>query len=489
MLKLAAAAAGLAAMAFSTAAEAGDLRIVSWSVEQVDCSYGSGSYPNNQIASMTISYGAPWVYSPPADGSIDWLACGTHGAVSRHMNITPDGDDHTIVLTSNPERALNVLLYPYLPSDPNGNFAWMQALVAMDYATYGDPSIMLNVVITGDEDYDIYTASNYPTLYGETGFDVVEADMIMLPQILAGDYIRALSEFDSDAFWPAAVEAVTSGGEVWAQPHWMCSDYLFGRDPAIQSITTFAELQSYLAAQPDTTPAMIGNFNGHWRLVGLYFDAYADLYGFENISGAFTMPPDPTAINNIAVLTQFCDFNGENKCTDDFYHDRADGSIAAVFATGGAATYVGFSEQSFYILLNETDRTAPLYATEVSYGTMQTPMLYVDAFTVNAASCPAASACDGDAQSFFERIDANPDFNMTAYSWDLSGNAPPRRLLVASKAFWNQDFVQSDPLYSQFLDQVDGAHAFPNTITAADQQTIYDGVCSALKAVEPDYVC
>ncbi len=489
MLRFAAAAAGLAAMVFGGPAHAGDLKIVSWSVEQVDCSYGSGDFPNNQIGSMTISYGAPWTYSPPADGSIDWLACGTHGAVARHMNITPDGNDHTIVLTSNPERALNVLLYPYLPSDPNGNFAWMQALVATDYATYGDPSVMLNVVITDDEDYDIYTAGNYPALYGETGFDVVEADMIMLPQIRAGDYIRPLSAFDADAFWPAAVEAVSSDGQVWAQPHWMCTDYLFGRDPAIQSITTFAELQSYLAGLPDTTPAMIGNFNGHWRLVGLYFDAYADLYGYESLSGAFQMPPDPTAISNIAALTQFCDFDGENKCTDDYYHDRADGSIAAVFAQGGAQSYVGFSEQSFYILLNEADRTAPLYATPVSYGTQQTPLLYVDAFTVNAASCPAGSACDADANSFLDRIDTVQDYLMIAYSWDLTWNAPPRRLLVATIDFWNEPLVANDPLYSQFLSQVEGAHAFPNTITAADQQSIYDGVCSALKALQPDYAC
>jgi hypothetical protein len=122
MFKQTIAAAGLAAMALGAAAEAGDLRIVSWSVEQVDCSYGSGSYPDNPIGSMTISYGAPWIYSPPAGGSIDWLACGTNGAVARHMDITPDGEDHTIVLTSNPERALNVLLYPYLPSNPNGIF-------------------------------------------------------------------------------------------------------------------------------------------------------------------------------------------------------------------------------------------------------------------------------------------------------------------------------------------------------------------------------
>lgn len=59
MFRRIAAADGLAAIMFAAPAQAGDLRIVSWSTEQVDCRYGSGDYPNNQIAAMTIAHGAP----------------------------------------------------------------------------------------------------------------------------------------------------------------------------------------------------------------------------------------------------------------------------------------------------------------------------------------------------------------------------------------------------------------------------------------------
>ena len=311
----------------------------------------------------------------------------------------------------------------------------------------------------------------------------------MLPQILSGNYIRPLSAYDETAFWPAATGAVTHGGDIWAYPHWMCSDYLFGRDPAIANLDTFAELDSYLSGLPGDPPPLIGNFNGHWRLVGLYVDAYADMYGYDALSGAYTMPPDPAVIDNLAELTGFCAVDGTNNCTNDFYHDRADGYIAAAFAQGGASTYVGFSEQSFYILLNEADRSAPLYATEIAYGPQEVPLLYVDAFTVNAATCPSGSACDGDAADFFGRIDALQDLNMTAYSWDLDLDAPPRRLLVASRDFWDQPHVQNDRLYSQFLGQVSDAHAFPNTISAAQQADIYNGVCQALKARNPAYAC
>lgn len=395
-------------------------------------------------------------------------------------------------MTGVPQRALNVLMYPYLPSNPNNNFEWMQALAALNYASAGSSDVLLNVVITSDEAYDIYTPANYPTIYGTNGFDIVEADMIMLQQIVndnGTNHIRSINNFDSTAYWPAAVNAVTWVDTPWAVPHWMCTDYLFGRDPKIADLTTFGDLNAYLAEQPAGTPPLIGNFNGHWRLVGLYLDAYADLYGYENIGGAFTMPPDDTAISNIAALTSFCAIDGVNNCTNDYYHDRADGTIAAAFAQGGSATYVGFSEQSFYVLLNEADRSAPLYATEVSYGTQQTPMLYVDAFTINATTCPSETPCDSDVQGFFDIINSPSVITATAYSWDLNLDAPPRRLLVARQDFWAQDIVRNDALYAQFLGQVQNANAFPNTISADVQGQIYAGVCSALKTKNPNYAC
>lgn len=49
--------------------------------------------------------------------------------------------------------------------------------------------------------------------------------------------------------------------------------------------------------------------------------------------------------------------------------------------------------------------------------------------------------------------------------------------------------VQGDQLYQQFRTLVQKAQAFPNSISAQQKQTIYQGVCDALKAQAPNYVC
>ena len=60
----------------------------------------------------------------------------------------------------------------------------MQALIAEAFAAYADPHIILNAVITPDPSYDIYHSSNYKQIFGIDGFDLVEVDTIMLPQVL-----------------------------------------------------------------------------------------------------------------------------------------------------------------------------------------------------------------------------------------------------------------------------------------------------------------
>jgi thiamine pyridinylase len=482
----------LVTMLFSAASQvatAGSLKIVSWYAGSLSCSYGSGTYPNGPSRNVNIGYGAPWVFGAGAYGvpTIDWLKCGN--AVARNMAITTNSEDHTIVIPGFPQRALNVLLYNYLPSAPNNNFAWMQALVAINFATYSDPGIMLNAVITADPKYDIYTAANYPNIFGANGFDVVETDTIMLPQILAGNYIRPWQGLDPAAFWPAATQAVTAAGSIWGVPQWLCSDFLFSRDPSTSSITTFAALNTYLQQQPTTVPRMVGTFNGHWRLVAVYLDAYADLYGFSALGNAYNMPPDPTAINNIAALTNFCLFNSANNCTNTYYYKQPDGTDAAVFGTDHADTYIGFSEQSFYIIGVEPSPSAPLYATQVAYGTLQQPLLFVDAFVANATTCAMGSLCANDAQNFATTINSPQVLDMITYSWDLQTGKAPRHLLPAALAFWSQPLVQNDGLYRQFRVLITQAQAFPNNITAAQEATIYQGVCNALKTASPGYVC
>jgi thiamine pyridinylase len=466
-------------------ATAGSLKIATWYGGSLSCAYGSGD-SGGPSRDIQIGYGRTWSFAAGADGvpTIDWLHCGN--LVLRNMAITPSSEDHLIIIPDQPKRALNVLLYNYLPSAPNNNFENMQALIAEAFAAYGDPHVVLNAVITPNGSYDIYKPENYDRIFGVDGFDLVEVDTIMLPQILT--YIRPWKNYDPAAFWQPANEAVKVGDSIWGVPQWLCSDFLFSRDPAVAAIRTFADLQQYLEKKPSDVPRLVGNFNGHWRFVGLYYNALADLHGFGALKNAPDVPMDQTAIDHIATLTSFCDQSGTNKCTNGFYNKQSDGTDASVFGAGEASAYVGFSEQSFYILGSNPPQAQPLFAVKVPYGTQVSPLLYVDAFVANKKTCPATSDCEGPAQAFARVINSNEVIDAITRSWDLRGS-PPRRLLPASTDFWIQQAIKTDALYSQFRRLVARAKAFPNSITAQQQQHIYTDVCSALKKRSPSYAC
>jgi len=188
---------------------AGSLKIETWYAGPLTCTYGSGNFLSGRSQDIVIGYGRTWTFAAGANNipTIDWLRCGD--AIARNMAITGASQDHLIIIPDMPKRALNVLLYDYLPSAPNSNFESMQALVAENFAASGNPRVMLNAVITTDPLYDSYHPINYDRIFGTGGFDLVEVDTIMLPQILAGKYIRPWQDYDHAAFWAPATKAVT----------------------------------------------------------------------------------------------------------------------------------------------------------------------------------------------------------------------------------------------------------------------------------------
>jgi hypothetical protein len=76
-----------------------------------------------------------------------------------------------------------------------------------------------------------------------------------------------------------------------------------------------------------------------------------------------------------------------------------------------------------------------------------------------------------------------------AFSQDLSADMPPRHLLVATQAFWNDSDVKKDSIYQQVLQAVANGQPFPNDLTPQQQMEIGHGVCNALKATLPTYKC
>lgn len=416
------------------------------------------------------------------DGSLDWVNCA--GLETRQMNVTAGGPNAYLAVTGAQTRVLNVSLYPYLPSNPDGNFDQLIKTIIQDYQN-ANPDVLLNPVLNGD--INIYSYTDLPTLLGAGGFDVMELDTLYMTYLAQNNLVVANTIADAD-FWPAGVANVSYNGKTYGVPSWLCSEFLFAFDPAIKGLTSLGDMTSYMSGLTSNRAKLAGVFLGSWGLTADYLFGYAQNNGYANIAAALTSPIDQDVIANINTISNECAYGGTNECiTQAGYKSLPDGQVAKLFATDVTSTYMGFSEQSFYIELFGGD-ISQLSLIPMLWGTAQTPMLYTDAFVTSSANC-SADPCLADATAFTDFMISDEMRNYIAFSEDLPDGTPPRHLAVATQSFYQQAEVTADPIYSQLVNYLPTANAFPNFLMEADQAKIHQGTCQALKAINPAYEC
>jgi thiamine pyridinylase len=412
---------------------------------------------------------------------IDWAECG--GLKTRGMNVTPQGADGLILFTGKQSRVLNVALYPDIPSHPNGNFNRLLDHVVNTYQAL-NPDVLLNAVIA-DEDA-IYSFDDLPPLLGPSGYDVIELDTLYLG-FLASSGLITPAKITGDAPWPAALAASTYDGVLYGVPSWLCMDFVFSFQPALKSVHSLQDLLKFAANAPNTKPALLADYDGSWRLPSIYINAYVQTYGYPNIAKALIMPPDAAVIANLQALVATCEFGPANSCIDGTNHAQTDGTIERVFAAGNAGSDMGFSEQSFYVLLNQLV-SGNLTMVPAAWGENPQPLLFSDSFVTSKSTCSAA-ACQDDSAAFTAIMTAAAMKSFVAFSQDLSPDMPPRHLLVATQPFWNLDQVKADAIYGQVVPVVQGGQPFPNDFTKQKQAEMDAQICAALKAGVPGYKC
>ncbi|RMB12039.1 carbohydrate ABC transporter substrate-binding protein (CUT1 family) [Eilatimonas milleporae] len=433
---------------------------------------------------ITVEAGKSFVVGPSYEQEkpvIDWADCG--GLKTSHMAITPDGPDGYFYFTGTQSRVLNAALYPYLPNLPGGTFNAMVQHVIETYQTE-NPDVLLNAVLNGN--LDIYSYEGLTRLLGADGFDIMELDMLYL-QFLADSDLILPTEMPLDNYQDIGLAAVTAGGnQAYGVPSWLCMDFTFSFAEGVKAVTSLEGLSVFLSDTPEDQTPLVGNFNGSWRLPAMYISGYMGQFPDAPIANALQMPPNDTVITNLTTLTEKCNFDDGNKCIDDTYHDAANGTTEQVLATGRAKTDVGFSEQSFYIKLYGGPE--PLWAIGTPWGNTINPLLYTDAFVRSAANC-ADDPCKTDGQAFIALMTSDPMKTFITQSQDLDDHAPYRRLLTATKSFYELPWVKEDALYTQFHTVFETGASFPNNITDEQQTSIGTQVCAALKAQNPAYVC
>ncbi|MDT8872115.1 hypothetical protein RAA17_15465 [Komagataeibacter rhaeticus] len=143
------------------------------------------------------------------------------------MHITPGGMDGYLVLNGRQKRVLNVALYPFIPSLPQGNF---RALVQHVIAVYQErnPDVLLNAVM--NEDVDIYSPTRLLRLLSGSGYDVVELDTLYIAFLAAHGRIAPV-RISGDEPWQPGLDAVQYHGGTYAVPSWLCLDFLYSYSP------------------------------------------------------------------------------------------------------------------------------------------------------------------------------------------------------------------------------------------------------------------
>lgn len=418
---------------------------------------------------------------------INWVDCG-NGLRTRAMNLTVDGPDGVLFLTGQQKRTLNVNLYASIPTDPAKGYASLVRGLTLAYQAK-HPEILLNLVLnTGIDTYNFKTLQ--AVVFGKNGFDVVEIDTVVLDYLVRNQMITETA-IKGDEPWPAAKEAATIDGKLYGVPSWLCSDFLFSANNDLASVQTFADLQRYMKKMPKGRRQLVGVLNGTWTIPALYLQAFVQTHPNLASSDALKMPADPQVIDRMVQFGTDCTINGGNPCTDNRYHDAADGSVERAFANGEAPNDLGFSERSF-LLVSDTPTPENLSVIPLPWGDAAGARVFVysDAFVTNKKTCDSAP-CQDDSREFSAFMTSVDIKKYITFSADLPYGAPPRHLLAATKRFYEDDDVKGDWLYSRvvstFLEK--NPRAYPNTFSPQSQYDLLLGICTVLNQKSPHWKC
>jgi len=435
--------------------------------------------PSETRSGRMIGATAPAIANPP---TIHWAKCGT--LVFQPINVTPNGPDLHLTLNGQQTRTLKVSLYPYIPNLPNTDFS---ALLTQVRSSYQAQNPQVALIASMDENIDIYDFASLTQLLSSGAFDVIELDMLYIGFLANSGLINPARPV-GDKPLPVAMAAATVAGTLWAVPSWLCMDFIYSRDSNVQKVNSVKTLQQFLFARPSSVPVIAADFNGSWRMPSIYTNAYVQTYGKGQIAQAQTMPPDATAMNNLATLVNFCTnvLTMINPCGNRTYHSLTPGTIEAQFALQTVQTVVGFSEQSFYINLALPQQ---LFVAPMPWAGQPQPLLFSDGFVTNSTSCPTGSTCAGDADALIKLMTSA---GMKAYiveSMDLPQGSPWRTLLSATMPFYKRPEIAGNALYQQYTRVFQTAVPFPNNFTATVEQSMDQGVCKALKKGVFGYAC
>lgn len=257
---------------------------------------------------------------PKGSEMIDSVSCGAN-LRTRGMHIKPDGPDGTLFLNGQQVRALNVLLYSSIPTDPMVGYAPLVRGLMLKYQS-ANPGVLLNLVLNPDVDtykFDILSTK----VMGPAGYDVAELDTVFLTYLASYGLITPVT-IAGDAPIDVGKQAATIGTTLYGVPSWLCSDFAFSFNMGLAKVTTLGELQAMLNPPPSGGVPLVADFDGTWTIPAMFLQAYVQTYGAQRLTalhldraGGTVSSPDPAIIKMMTTSASLCD---SGACINGYYH-------------------------------------------------------------------------------------------------------------------------------------------------------------------------
>ena len=240
--------------------------------------------------------------------------------------------------TDSNARNLRLEMYPFIPKMQAAAFTIKQLFEA------GCPGLDLQIKLNLD-----YYAPDHRGIVG-TDADVYEVDSVFFDDFLKYKSPKPLSPSLIDAAGPVVPFAgaiATANGVQFGIPHWICSEFMVypKNIPEVGAIKTPADAARVFGR---LGRGLLMDLKGPTTLGELYLSVLVARYGTaaEALKRLKSETLDDSAVN---TLRSFVAMEPAGFGRDMDYHMR-DGFYPRQFARGSGSAYVGYSEDTYYIL-------------------------------------------------------------------------------------------------------------------------------------------
>lgn len=353
---------------------------------------------------------------------------------------------------------LRVTLFPYIPDAAGDTLRSLREHIESAFEKQ-HPEVDLTLRLNKPDDLYTLTAIEQ-FLTGDSAYDVIEIDAVVLSDLIAKQWIQAWGSQSTDNWHPVAKAVLNVNGQLFGVPHLLCGHFLVTRDATVAAAGSNAELVAALSKMP-AAQDMIGDFAGSWNVPALYLDGWADSYGTSHLAAPTYGTLDAGVLGQMRDLVALCRLQQANPCVEGDYHsgDGPDNASKA-FARGEAAALIGYSERLHAVLKERPQSRKELMIESAPLGNGSHPLLFVDALVLRSG-VPAAVVRAADAfAAFLTSADMQEYLLM---SGDAAKGATPRYLLPGTLDVMERPRVQQDAVYGRLFAIAQRGVPYPTT--------------------------